>query len=131
MKIQQNTFKRALLCGESQIGLWSAMADGYAAEICAGAGFDWLLLDGEHAPNHLRTLLAQLQAVAELPWRVTHHRRQPSTPEVRLKKELTSKLEEQARQQAQARAGGDGDDGGGEEVPAAAAAPPPEPPSHA
>ena len=67
MKIQQNTFKRALLCGESQIGLWSAMADGYAAEICAGAGFDWLLLDGEHAPNHLRTLLAQLQAVAAYP----------------------------------------------------------------
>ena len=67
MKIQQNTFKRALLCGESQIGLWSAMADGYVAEICAGAGFDWLLLDGEHAPNHLRTLLAQLQAVAAYP----------------------------------------------------------------
>jgi len=64
MKIPQNNFKRALLAEEKQIGLWSALADGYGAEICAGAGFDWLLLDGEHAPNHLRTLLEQLQAVA-------------------------------------------------------------------
>ena len=59
-----NSFKAALKKGEPQIGLWVGLADAYCAEICAGAGFDWLLIDGEHAPNDLRSLLAQLQAVA-------------------------------------------------------------------
>lgn len=39
------------------------MADAYAAEIAAGAGFDWLLIDGEHAPNDLRSILSQLQII--------------------------------------------------------------------
>ncbi len=59
-----NTFKQALARGQRQIGLWQALANPYTAEICAGAGFDWLLFDGEHAPNDIPTLLAQLQAVA-------------------------------------------------------------------
>lgn len=62
-----NPFKRALSAGETQIGLWAALASPYTAEICAGAGFDWLLIDGEHAPNDLRSILAQLQAVAPYP----------------------------------------------------------------
>ena len=37
------------------------------AELAANAGFDWLLLDGEHAPNDLRSLLGQLQALAPYP----------------------------------------------------------------
>ncbi|GLV26896.1 2,4-dihydroxyhept-2-ene-1,7-dioic acid aldolase [Sphingobium sp. TomTYG45] len=49
------------------IGLWQALANPYTAEICAGAGFDWLLFDGEHAPNTLQTLLAQLQAISNYP----------------------------------------------------------------
>lgn len=65
--ILANPFKAALKRGESQIGLWLAMADSYAAEICAGSGFDWLLLDGEHSPLDLRTMLAQLQSVAPYP----------------------------------------------------------------
>src|SRR3954469_8483371 len=64
MDIPVNTFKQALRDGRSQIGLWLGLANAYCAEICAGAGFDWLLIDGEHAPNDLQTLLAQLQAVA-------------------------------------------------------------------
>ncbi|MCR5879616.1 aldolase/citrate lyase family protein [Phenylobacterium sp. J367] len=40
------------------------MGDALAAEVCAGAGFDWMLLDIEHAPNDLRSILAQLQALA-------------------------------------------------------------------
>lgn len=67
MKTPQNRFKQALISGERQIGLWVALADAYSAEICAGAGFDWLLLDGEHSPLDLRTMLAQLQAVAPYP----------------------------------------------------------------
>jgi 4-hydroxy-2-oxoheptanedioate aldolase len=62
-----NTFKQALRAGKPQIGLWAGLAHPYTAEICAGAGFDWLLLDGEHAPNSLQTILAQLQAVAAYP----------------------------------------------------------------
>jgi 4-hydroxy-2-oxoheptanedioate aldolase len=59
-----NTFKHALRDGPAQIGLWVGLADGYAAEILAGAGYDWLLIDGEHAPNDVRSVLAQLQAIA-------------------------------------------------------------------
>lgn len=64
MQIPRNTFKAALKGGQAQIGFWLGLADAYAAEICAGADFDWLLIDGEHAPNDVRSLLAQLQAVA-------------------------------------------------------------------
>lgn len=59
-----NPFKKALLGTTPQIGLWISLGNGYAAEACAGAGFDWLLIDGEHAPNDVRSTLAQLQAVA-------------------------------------------------------------------
>ncbi|MDE1985626.1 MAG: 4-hydroxy-2-oxoheptanedioate aldolase [Alphaproteobacteria bacterium] len=59
-----NGFKQALREGKPQIGLWQALASPYTAEICAGAGFDWLLLDGEHGPNDAPMLLSQLQATA-------------------------------------------------------------------
>lgn len=59
-----NRFKRGLSAERAQIGLWQALAHPYTAEICATAGFDWLLFDAEHAPNDVPGLLAQLQAVA-------------------------------------------------------------------
>lgn len=62
-----NRFKEALAARQAQIGLWQALANAYTAEICAGAGFDWLLIDGEHAPNDLPLVLHQLQAVAPYP----------------------------------------------------------------
>jgi 4-hydroxy-2-oxoheptanedioate aldolase len=62
-----NKFKQAISTRAPQIGLWQALANPYSAEICAGAGFDWLLLDGEHAPNDIPLLLQQLQAVAAYP----------------------------------------------------------------
>src|ERR1700688_2592175 len=65
--LQKNLFKTALARQSPQIGLWLALADAYSAEICAGAGFDWLLIDGEHAPNDVRSILAQLQAIAPYP----------------------------------------------------------------
>lgn len=67
MKTPVNPFKQALLQRHAQIGLWVGLANAYTTEICAGAGFDWLLLDGEHAPNDLGSLLAQLQALAGYP----------------------------------------------------------------
>lgn len=62
-----NHFKRALADRRLQLGLWQALASPITAELCAGAGFDWLLLDGEHGPNDIPSLLAQLQAVAAFP----------------------------------------------------------------
>jgi len=62
-----NVFKAALAAGRPQIGCWLALANAYTTEIVATAGFDWLLIDGEHAPNDLRSTLAQLQALAAYP----------------------------------------------------------------
>lgn len=67
MQTPVNTFKQALRDKQAQIGLWLSLSDAYSTEICAGAGFDWLLIDGEHAPNDVRSILAQLQAVAAYP----------------------------------------------------------------
>lgn len=62
-----NPFKTALVARQPQVGLWLSMADPYMAEVSATTGFDWLLIDGEHAPNDLRSTLAALQAVAPHP----------------------------------------------------------------
>jgi 4-hydroxy-2-oxoheptanedioate aldolase len=62
-----NAFKQAIADGVARIGLWQALASPYTCEICAGAGFDWLLIDAEHAPNTIPLVLAQLQAAAAYP----------------------------------------------------------------
>lgn len=67
MQTPINTFKQALRDKQAQIGLWLSLSDAYSTEICAGAGFDWLLIDGEHAPNDVRSILAQLHVVAAYP----------------------------------------------------------------
>jgi 4-hydroxy-2-oxoheptanedioate aldolase len=67
MQIPPNTFRNALRAGHTQIGLWIGLADANAAELVAPCGFDWLLLDGEHAPNDVRSVLDQLRAVAPYP----------------------------------------------------------------
>lgn len=67
MLLQENMFKRALASGDVQFGLFLALADGYSAELLATTGFDWLVIDGEHGPNDLRSILTQLQAVASWP----------------------------------------------------------------
>jgi 4-hydroxy-2-oxoheptanedioate aldolase len=59
-----NELKKRLLAGEQTIGCWLTLADSYAAEIAGRAGFDWCLVDGEHAPNDLRSTLDQLQVLA-------------------------------------------------------------------
>lgn len=64
MPAPYNPFKNAIAKGELQLGCWLGLADAYIAEISAGAGFDWLLIDGEHAPNDLRSIVAQLQVIA-------------------------------------------------------------------
>lgn len=67
MDLPINRFKHALAARQSQIGLWCSLANHYSVEVVAGAGFDWLLLDMEHSPNDLESLVMQLQAVAGYP----------------------------------------------------------------
>lgn len=61
-----NHFKKKLQT-QQQIGLWVGLADAYGTEIAANVGYDWLLIDGEHAPSDLRTTLSQLQSIAAYP----------------------------------------------------------------
>lgn len=62
-----NTWRAVLQGSTPQIGMWIASGNAYSAEICAGSGLDWLMLDQEHVPNDLRSTLTQLQAVAAYP----------------------------------------------------------------
>ncbi|EAN7562870.1 aldolase/citrate lyase family protein, partial [Salmonella enterica subsp. enterica serovar Typhimurium] len=59
-----NPFKEGLRKGDTQIGLWLSSTTSYMAEIAATSGYDWLLIDGEHAPNTVQDLYHQLQAIA-------------------------------------------------------------------
>jgi len=83
--MHDNQFKAALAAGRPQIGLWLSFANSYTAEVCATAGFDWLLLDSEHAPNDVRAILQQLQAVAAYP---SHPIVRPVTGDAALIKQL-------------------------------------------
>ncbi len=58
-----NKFKAALAAQQVQIGCWSALASPITTEVLGLAGFDWLVLDGEHAPNDVTTLIPQLMAL--------------------------------------------------------------------
>jgi 4-hydroxy-2-oxoheptanedioate aldolase len=60
----KNDFKRRLLAGEVQFGLWMSMASPVASEALSLAGFDWLAFDAEHAPVEISELQALLQAAA-------------------------------------------------------------------
>ncbi|MCG2634307.1 MAG: HpcH/HpaI aldolase/citrate lyase family protein [Gammaproteobacteria bacterium] len=62
-----NLFKQQLAAGELQLGAFLGLADAYSAEVMASTDFDWLLIDGEHGPNDVRTILAQLQVLAAYP----------------------------------------------------------------
>lgn len=65
MEVQKNTFKSTASNSEkTQLGLWNGLVDNSVVEILAGAGYDWVLVDGEHAPFDLQSILIQLQASA-------------------------------------------------------------------
>ncbi|MEX0303720.1 MAG: aldolase/citrate lyase family protein [Leisingera sp.] len=67
MPAPKNIFKQALSQGKRQIGCWMSFADGQIAEIMGTCGFDWLVIDGEHAPNDIRSVRDQLIALAASP----------------------------------------------------------------
>ncbi len=64
MKVSPNRFLKAIRDGKQQIGLWVALANPVSAEVIAGAGYDWVVIDMEHSPNDLRSVMAQLQVFA-------------------------------------------------------------------
>jgi 4-hydroxy-2-oxoheptanedioate aldolase len=64
MNMRNNVFKRAILAGEPQIGLWAGLCSATVVEVIANAGFDWIVIDTEHAPNELPNVVEQLRALA-------------------------------------------------------------------
>jgi 2-keto-3-deoxy-L-rhamnonate aldolase RhmA len=54
--------KQKLKAGQPTFGAWLAFTDPAAAEIMTGCGFDWLLIDAEHSPFTLDSLLPVLMA---------------------------------------------------------------------
>ncbi len=62
-----NSFKRDLLAGKRLIGCWSSLANAITTEVLGVAGFDWILLDGEHSPNDVGTFIPQLMALKDSP----------------------------------------------------------------
>jgi 4-hydroxy-2-oxoheptanedioate aldolase len=67
MKTPPNPFKQALQQKTPQVGLWLSLVNPDAAEIAGLAGFDWLVVDGEHAPYDLQSIKTQLQVLAAYP----------------------------------------------------------------
>lgn len=67
MTLPPTLSQRLATSERAQIGMWVCSGSAVAAEICAGSGLDWLLVDMEHAPNGLESVLTQLQAVAAYP----------------------------------------------------------------
>lgn len=60
-----NSFKRDLLAGKKLIGCWSSLSNAITTEVLGVAGFDWILLDGEHSPNDMGTYIPQLMALKD------------------------------------------------------------------
>jgi len=76
MKLPVNRFKHATAAGQLQIGLWSQLVSSIAVEVIADGGYDFVVVDAEHAPNDLATVLPMLQvldrspasAIVRVPW---------------------------------------------------------------
>ena len=84
MPAPHNALKAALAAKTVQMGLWMNLVSPIAAEALAGAGLDWLLIDGEHGPNDIPTILAQVQAIGSRTSVVVR----PPVGEVRMIKQL-------------------------------------------
>jgi 2-dehydro-3-deoxyglucarate aldolase len=60
-----NRFRHAVCSGETQIGCWASLASPIVTELLGTIGFDWMLLDAEHAPNDVLSLIPQLMALKD------------------------------------------------------------------
>lgn len=65
MQLKPNPFTHAIAKGTKQIGLWCSLSSNFAAEVVAPTGYDWVLVDMEHSPNDLNSVMAQLQVFAD------------------------------------------------------------------
>lgn len=63
MPAPENHLKARLKRGEATTGLWLSLANPYTAELAGNIGFDWVMIDGEHSPNDLPTIMQQLQVL--------------------------------------------------------------------
>lgn len=64
MPVPKNHLKAALAAKTPQIGIWLSLASPYTSELLADVGFDWLLIDAEHGPNDIPTILSQAQTIS-------------------------------------------------------------------
>ena len=60
-----NRFRQDLRAGKRLIGCWASLGSPITTEVLGVAGFDWILLDAEHAPNDVLTLVPQLMALKD------------------------------------------------------------------
>jgi len=60
----KNRVKKLLKEGKKTSGAWLQIASPFTAEIMSRAGFDWLLIDMEHGPGDILSLVSQLQAIS-------------------------------------------------------------------
>jgi len=79
----ENKFKTAIQSGQKQYGIWNGIPHSYAAEILAGSGFDWVLIDAEHAPFSMDQIIIQIQAMSR--YDVTPILRMPNADPVYMK----------------------------------------------
>src|SRR6476619_1658212 len=62
-----NRFRADLIARKRLIGCWASLGSPITTEVLGVAGFDWLLLDAEHSPNDVLTLIPQLMALKDSP----------------------------------------------------------------
>ncbi|QIQ20597.1 2-dehydro-3-deoxyglucarate aldolase [Zophobihabitans entericus] len=60
-----NQLRQDILNRKTLFGCWAALGSPITTEVLGCAGFDWLLLDGEHAPNDVLTFAPQLMALKD------------------------------------------------------------------
>jgi 4-hydroxy-2-oxoheptanedioate aldolase len=64
MDLGKNSFKTAIRARKLQIGLWCSLCSSTATELVSDSGYDWMLLDTEHAPNEVPGILDQLRSMS-------------------------------------------------------------------
>jgi 2-dehydro-3-deoxyglucarate aldolase/4-hydroxy-2-oxoheptanedioate aldolase len=67
MPIFDNLLKRKLQAGGKAAGAWLQLASPFTAEIMSQAGFDYLVIDLEHGPGDILSLVTQIQAMKGSP----------------------------------------------------------------
>jgi 4-hydroxy-2-oxoheptanedioate aldolase len=67
MKNPKNLFKAGLAAGQRQLGIWNTIGGNTVPELLGGSGFDWVLVDCEHAAIETVEVLPALQAIGQNP----------------------------------------------------------------